>query len=207
VLLLIGGSALAQIADRKETFGAVVGPAALPSGASAAYGYVGAPEVGAGYRQGVGPFELEGRATFNYLLVSFGLDVLAKYTVYRSGPFEVAPNLGLGLVLDTGSEYFDRANFNYTGLRPRVGAVASYKLVETVRGIAALDIPIAFSLNPGGGVHATPLLGVGAEIYVGEDITALMMGQLGVDSIKEPLGVAQTRLGYQLKLGVGWRFF
>src|SRR4051812_25055808 len=61
------------VADKKETFGAVMAPAALPGGSNAAYVYIGVQNIGAGYRQGVGVFELEGRTNFNYLLISMGV--------------------------------------------------------------------------------------------------------------------------------------
>ena len=38
-------------------------------------------------------------------------------------------------------------------------------------------------------------------------VTATALGQLGVDWIKEPLGVTVGRLGYSLVLGVGIRLF
>ena len=56
-----------QPPDKKETFGAVVGPSTLPAGATAAYAYVGLPEVGVGFRQGLWFGEWEARARANFL--------------------------------------------------------------------------------------------------------------------------------------------
>src|SRR5688500_16424503 len=64
--------------DKKENFGGVLAPPSLPSGAAATYVYVGAPELAGGYRFGVGGLELEGRVTFNYVLVSLGFEALGK---------------------------------------------------------------------------------------------------------------------------------
>jgi hypothetical protein len=179
----------------------------MPSGASSAYVLAGAPEVGGGYRQGTGGFELEARAALNWVQLALSLEAIAKVTVLRKGSFELAPQVGLGLVYDTGARYLDRANFQFFGLRPRVGVVGTMKFGETANGILAFDLPWAISVNPSGGTQAGALIGGGGEIYLGEDITGLVIGQLGIDGIKEPLGVTQIRLGYALKLGIGFRLF
>jgi hypothetical protein len=196
-----------SLPNSKEVMGAVIAPAALPSGASAAYGFLGIQEIGAGYRQGTGGVEFEARATFNYLLLSAGAEVAAKYAAFRSDRIEVAPVLGFGLGLDTGARYFDKANFSYFALRPRIGAVSTFKVTDTLVALATIDVPWAFSVNPTGGTHTRPMAGGGVEVYLGSDMTALVLGQLGVDAIKEPLGVTQVRLGYQLMLGLGFRLF
>lgn len=216
VLLAVPGRALAQeagalpdfgVSERETQFGGVVAPVALPSGGAAAYGYVGAPEVGGGYRQGLSGLEIEGRAAFNYLMLSLAAEGLVRIPVYREGAVAVAPTVGLGLVYDTGSRYYDRSNFQFFGVRPRVGVLATYRVAETVQAIGALDVPWSIPLGAGGGGHLTPLAGGGAEIFLGDEISALVMGQLGLDAIKEPLGVTQYRVGWQVKLGVGFRLF
>jgi hypothetical protein len=203
---LIVAVAVAQLPER-QTFGAVVAPAVLPSGTSAAYGYVGAPEVGAGYRQGFGLFELEGRAAFNYLQLTFSAEVLARYDVWHNIDFSLAPVVGVAFVADTGSQYFDKNNFSYLGIRPRLGVVWTGRISETISGLAEGDIPFALSIAPTGGSEFTPLGGGGLEIYLGEHMTAMVLGQIGVDVIKEPGGVTQTRFGYGLRLGLGYRMF
>ncbi len=210
--LLFAQAAFAQGASleaRPETFGGVVAPAVLPGGAASAYGFVGAPEVGGGYRQGLRlaeqPFELEGNATLNYLLLSLRAEVVARYLVYQQGIVEVAPLLGLGVELNTGARYYDGRNFSHIGLRPKLGAVASFQVAEIVRALAVLEVPYTFAF--GGGYQFTPLAGGGAEIYLNSDLSGLVLGKLGVDIIKQPFGVPQTTLGWQLMLGVGYRLF
>ena len=44
--------------------GGVMAPASLPAGTNALYGFVGAPELGVGYRQGFGLVEFEARGVF-----------------------------------------------------------------------------------------------------------------------------------------------
>ena len=68
---------------RLETFGGVLMPAVLPQGASSLYAWAGAPEVGAGYRQGFGGLELEGRARFDYLRVALTGELAARLPLDR----------------------------------------------------------------------------------------------------------------------------
>src|SRR5689334_19489007 len=51
----------------EDSVGAVFAPALMPRGSMSVYGMVGAPELGAGYRQGFKWAELEVRALINYL--------------------------------------------------------------------------------------------------------------------------------------------
>ncbi len=192
--------------DKYESFGAVVAPAALPAGTASAYGYAGVQEIGAGYRQGVSALELEARAKFNYFLVAASAEVLLKHALMR-GPAELAPFFGLGLTYDTGSRYINGANFQYTGARALGGLVATYRLGEIARAIAELDVPLDISLNPSNGTRFAPLAGGGAEVYLGADLTGLIMGQLGVEVLREPQGVPQVSLGYQVRVGLGFRLF
>ena len=120
----------------------------------------------------------------------------------------MAPLLGVGLAWDSGSRYFDTANFDYLlAVRPRAGLVTTVKLGDTARGIIEIDVPWAITLSPQQGSHFTPLAGGGAEIWLGGDMSALVLAQIGVDAIKEPGGVLQLRVGWQLKLGLGFRLF
>ncbi len=195
------------VADKRETFGAVMAPAALPGGSNSAYVYVGVQHVGAGYRQGVGDFEIEGRTNLNYLLVSFGLDAILKWAAVRQNALEVAPYIGVGLVLDTGARFFDPANFSHLGLKLLAGATATYKLTDTLRGILNVELPYDLSLSPAGGNLFNPLVGAGAELYLGEDVSAMALGSIGLVTLKEPLAVTAARFGYQVRIGVGYRFF
>lgn len=209
IAFLAAAAASAQevLPDRQASFGAGLAPAAMPSGASAAYGFVGAPEVGAGYRQGIGGIELEGRASFDYLMVAFAAEGLVKYSVYQEGRAEIAPVLGVGVVSNTGAVYADPDNFGYFAIRPRAGLVSSIWVAETVRAIVQLDVPWDITLHPQYGSRVRPLLGGGAEVYLGSDLSLFGLGQVGLDAIKQPFGLTQYRLGYQVKLGLGWRLF
>src|SRR5512140_2071130 len=140
--LALATGAMAQeeaLSDKHQTFGAALAPAALPAGAIASYAFFGAPELGGGYRQGFGAFELEGRARFDYFRVALAAELVGKGPVYRGSALDVAPSFGFGLVYDTGQRYLDAANFQYFGLRLVAGAVASYKISETVRAIVAAE--------------------------------------------------------------------
>lgn len=195
------------LTDKKETFGGFVAPPVLPDGANSFYGYIGVPEVGAGYRQGFKGFELEGRARLNYLLLSLAAEGLARYPIILPGRWELAPYLGLGLVGDTGATYLDDTNFGYFGLRFVGGLVTSYRVAETVRLLGTLDVPFDLPLTGRGGARGTPVVGGGAEIYLGNDITASAIGELGVDVVKPPSQNTFTRLGYAVRLGLGFRIF
>lgn len=196
-----------SLPDKRETFGAVVAPAALPTASSAAYGYVGAPELGIGYRQGFGALELETRVRVNYMLLTGALEGLAKYSLIHEARLGVAPFLGVGFVANSGARYLDANNFAYLGLRALGGVTVSYLLMDTVRAVGQLEVPLDFPLARQGGSKFTPLAGGGAEIYLGQDFTGLLMGQLGVDVLKEPGGIPLTRLGYAVQLGFGYRLF
>ena len=193
--------------ERRQNFGALVAPATLPEGAASAYAYGGAQELAVGYRQGVSTVELEARAKFNYFLLSFAFEVLLKHAIAGNESWSVAPFLGVGFVHDTGSQYLRSNNFEYTGVRLLAGAVATRRVSGTVSVIAELDVPLDLSFSPPQVARWSSLVGGGAEIYLGSDFTALLMGQLGVDYLKEPLGVPQWSLGYQVRAGFGYRFF
>lgn len=179
----------------------------LPAGGTAVYGFLGAQEIGGGYRQGLLGIELEGRVAFNYLLLETSGEILAKKTLLELGDAEVAPFLGIGLLYDSGSRYFDTSNFQHLGVRPRVGVAASYRILETLSAIAQLDVPWDIAVNPAQGWRFGALLGGGAEIFVGGGFSVGLLGQVGLDAIKEPQGVPQARVGYQVKLGLGYRLF
>jgi hypothetical protein len=199
VLLLAG-------AEEPRLMGGVVAPAALPSGTNALYGFVGAPEVGVGYRQGFGFAEFEARAQFNVFHVSGVADVGARFGVFEREKLRLAPTLGLGIEFNAGAKYFDTANFAFIGLRPRVGLNASYAFTDTVSGIAQLEVPWSIALTVQG-FEVAPLLGAGAEIHLGGGFSLLVSAHVGMDAIKEPLGVTQVRAAWAARLGVGYRIF
>jgi hypothetical protein len=206
-LVNTGGSAPLRTADKKESFGAVVGPAALPAGATAAYAFVGLPEVGAGFRQGLSFGEWEARARVDYLTLSVTGEVIGKYALYHWGRLDYGPFLGAGIALSSGSRYFDPLAFQFFGVRLEGGANLSYQVVDTVRLLARLEVPFDWPIGGRGGGRLRALAGGGAEVYLSDDITATALGEAGVDWIKEPLGVTQARFGYSVMLGFGIRLF
>lgn len=206
-----GGSSSSEgdspLATQETHFGAAVAPAVLPAGASSAYGFAGAPEVGGGYRQGLGLAELEFRGAFDYFLVALSAEARVRIALPSVGPVDLAPILGAGAVYDTGTRYIDGDNFNHLGVRAIGGFLASYHVLETVRLLGEVEVPVDFSVSPGGGRRVKPLVGFGGEIFLGENLTAFAMGKIGLDFLKEPLGVTQLRPGFALRIGLGWRLF
>jgi hypothetical protein len=193
-------------AEPERRTGAVVAPAALPPGSLALYGLVGAPDLGVGYRQGIAGIELEAKALFNIFELSGLAEFGVKLAVLRGERLALAPGVALGLKANSGSQYFDRANFGYVGLRPRVSLNATYTFSDLVEGVAQLEIPLAIPLTSQG-IQFTPMLGAGVEAHLGDKLSLLGTGHIGFDVIKEPLGVTQTRAAWAIRLGVGYRLF
>ncbi len=178
-------------AANDQVVGGAMAPAALPAGTMAFWGLLGAPDLGVGYRQGFSAFELEAKATFNYLELSAVFEAGVRVPVFRRNRLQVAPTAGVGLQFNSGSTYYDPANFASVALRPRLGAVASYELSDTVQALALVDVPWAISLN----------------VVLGNRFSLLTLGQLGFDVLKAPLGVTQARAAWAIRLGVGYRLF
>src|SRR5262249_22848461 len=102
---LAADPASGQSAEKNESFGAVVAPPALPRGATSVYGYGGAQEIAAGFRQGLAVFEVEARARFNYFLLAISGELVLRHAFYLSSATELAPYLGAGFVYDGGARY------------------------------------------------------------------------------------------------------
>jgi hypothetical protein len=186
--------------------GAVMTPAALPAGALAFAGVLGAPDVGALYRQGFSALELDAKAMFNYLELAFLAEGGVRLQVYDKDKLSLAPELAVGLKFDSGSHYFDRANFAFVGLRPRVAFHAVYRFTDTVSGIGSFDLPWSAALTVRG-FQVSPTVGAGAEFHVGGRISVSAAARIGIDWTKEPLGVTQVRAAWGVVLGVGYRMF
>ncbi len=213
-ILLVGSASPASAAkkssdpaDNDEPLGAIVAPASLPQGASAIYAYGGVPDVALGYRQGVSSVELEARARLNYLLLSFAFEVLLKSTIASDNSSALAPFVGVGIVYDSGSRYITNLNFKYTAIRALAGLIYTWRLGDVASAIGELDAPLDLTLSPAHGIRFTPLAGGGLELYLSPTVTGLLMGQLGVNYLREPLGVPQWSLGYQVRAGFGFRLF
>lgn len=192
---------------KRENFGAVVAPASLPDGATAVSGWVGVPELGAAYRQGMGGWELGARARFDYLRLSVTGEGVVRKQLWTNGEWAVAPELSLGITGNTGSRYFDEQNLEGWFLRVNPALVVSWKVAETVTAVGLVDVPYDVGLSPSGTWRVKPMAGGGAEVYLGEDLSLSAVGELGVDVFKELRGVTQTRLGYGVRLGLGVRLF
>ncbi len=197
--------ARAPLASSKG-IGAVETPAALPQGSTAIYAFIGAPELGIGFRQGFEAAELEARATFDWTQIAGIAEVGGRMALYRQGALTMAPGLFLGLKVDSGSRYFDTANFAFIGIRPRLDFALTYQVAETVQVLTKVEIPWAIATNVLGS-QFTPTLAVGAEFHVGGPFSLLASALGGVDVTKEPLGVPQVRPAWGLRLGLGYRMF
>jgi hypothetical protein len=162
--------------------------------------------VGVGYRQGFGLVEFEARGLFNLFEVSVIAEAGVKFAVFQQDKFRLAPTVALGLELNSGARYFDRYNFGFLGLRPRLGVNASYDFSDTISGIAQFEVPMSFALTVQG-FQVTPLVGAGAEFHLGGSFSLLISGHIGFDATREPLGVTQFRPAWAGRLGIGYRLF
>jgi hypothetical protein len=197
-----------ETAPREEwSFGTMIAPAMLPEGATSLYGYVGVPEMGGGFRQGLSGFELEARGRLDYFRVAGIFEVGARRAVLSRGPATFAPSLSLGVVFNSGTAYLDADNFGGVLLRITPGLVVSWQVGETVAVVGLLDVPFDVGLDPTGARRFQALTGGGAEIYLGSSITLLAAGQLGVENFESPGEPSRTRMSYQVRLGLGTRLF
>lgn len=195
---------VSSMTDRRV--GGVLAPAALPAGAMAVYGLLGAPEIGGGFRQGFQYFEIEARVMINYLLGAGVLEAGVKVPVYDKGMFQMAPTVALGIEGNSGTRYYDRANFSYVALRPRVGFITSVRFSDTIAGLVLFDLPWSVAVTTAGS-HVVPTLGAGVEGHLGGNLSGFFMANVGLDAIKEPLGVVQYRPAWAVRLGLGFRLF
>ncbi|AEI68442.1 hypothetical protein [Corallococcus macrosporus] len=192
---------------REDPLGAVLAPVTLPDGATTLYGFVGAPELGVGFRQGISGFELEARARLQWFQLSAALEVAVRRKVLEQGLLSLAPTLGLGVVLNSGATYMDDRNYSGVLLRVSPGLVAGWRVADTVSVLGLLDVPVDIGLSNGQSRRIQALGGGGVEVYLGSNLSALAAGQLGVESFQERSGESHTRLGYAVRLGLGVRLF
>ncbi|MDX2013434.1 MAG: hypothetical protein SFW67_24800 [Myxococcaceae bacterium] len=186
--------------------GAAQAPAALPGGSLAFSGFIGAPEVGAGYRQGFSVLEFEAQARFHYLELSGLVEAGVRLLAWKSERTRIAPTASLGLKFNSGARVFDAFNFGFVALRPRLGLVTSISVSELVQVLVTAEVPWAIALNVTG-FQVTPTVGAGVEVQLSSTLSLFALGLGGVDVIKEPLGVAVARPAWGLRLGVGYRLF
>ncbi|MBM7117754.1 hypothetical protein [Archangium primigenium] len=188
--------------------GAMLAPATLPEGGSAVSAWVGVPELGVAYRQGLLPgWEMGARARFDYLRLSTTAEVTSRVRVWTSGDWTLAPELGLGVTGNPGSRYFDTRNVRGWFLRVNPALVATYSVTETVTALGQVEVAYDQGLSTSSYWRVKPLGGVGAEVYIGEDLTLSLLGQLGVDVFHGASRITETQLGYGVRLGLGLRLF
>ena len=191
----------------EDPLGAVLAPVTLPDGATALYGFVGAPEIGVGFRQGISGFELEARARLQWFQLSAALELAVRRKVLDQGVLALAPTLGLGVVFNSGATYMDDRNYSGVLLRVAPGLVAGWRVADTVSVLGLVDVPVDIGLSNGQSRRIQALGGGGVEVYLGSSLSVLAAGQLGVESFQERSGESHTRLGFNVRLGLGARLF
>ncbi|MFY2564061.1 hypothetical protein ACN469_41105 [Corallococcus terminator] len=194
-------------ASEENPHGAVIAPVTLPAGSTALYGYAGAPEIGVGFRQGISSVELEARARLNWFQLSAALELVGRLKVLERGSVSLAPTLGLGVVFNSGSTYMDDQNFSGVLLRLSPGLVAGWKVAETVTVLGLVDLPLDIGISKSEQRRFQALGGGGVEVYLGNNVSVLLAGQLGSNTFRERAGLTDTRLGWALKAGLGARLF
>jgi hypothetical protein len=186
--------------------GAALAPAALGAGSIGLWGTLGAPDIAIGYRQGFSLLEIEAQARFHYLEVAATAEGGIRFIAWKVDRAMLAPTFALGLKVNSGSRAFDPYNFGFVALRPRLGAVLSLRVSEVAQVVVTAEVPWAIALNVAG-YQIAPTVGGGAEFQLNSKLSLLAVGQLGVDVMKEPLGVPVARLAWGIRLGVGYRVF
>ncbi|HZA49655.1 MAG TPA: hypothetical protein VE549_02880 [Myxococcaceae bacterium] len=208
VIALAAATGAAQSTSTSGTrFGAVVAPAALSAASTAAYVFAGAPEIGAGFRQGLSGLELDVRVGFDYFAVAGALELSGRIPLAAAAPYQVAPALGVGMVFNSGAQWLDRDNFAYNGVRVSPALRIGRQLGETAAVLGELTLPVDVPVSQEGGYRFRPLLGAGGEVYLGQQISAGLMAQVGADVLKAPLVALRTRFAFAVRLGIGYRFF
>ncbi len=195
-----------QLSNHAFDLGAAAAPAALPAGTLALYGQLGAPDLTLGYRQGFSLLEFEARGVFNYLDLSTFIDGGLRVPLFRGERWIVAPGASLGLKYSSGNRYFDKLTYQGWAIRPRVAFTGSYLLQETIQLLANFDLPLAIGTSFNS-YQFTPTVGGGAEFHLGARLSLSIVASIGVEVLREPLGVAQVRPAWGLRAGIGYRLF
>jgi hypothetical protein len=189
-----------------QGLGALAYPATLKSGQLAVSGFVGAPFVGTGFRQGIGGVELSGHFEVDTLRLGGALEGLVKVPVFQKNQWQGALGLGLGAAAQSGARSFDASNIAFFGARTRIQAVVTHPIAETAGAVLQLDVPVTFSMPDARVWQVSSLLGGGVEMYLGNSASGLLMGQVGATT-QHLDGLPSTTFAWQVKLGVGWRLF
>jgi len=195
---------LLSLMSSAETQGAAAAPAALPRATNAWYLWLGAPEISLGYRQGFSAFELEARAAFDYFQAAGIAESAVRLRLVEKENFLLAPSLGLGLAASPGSTYLDEDNYRHFSIQPRLGLWATYAFTPHFSGIGLFDFPIRVSFS-GKALSLKPTTGMGAEFYLGNRLSALLLLGLGPEWIKPPSSSVSCRLAWYVRFGIGFR--
>jgi hypothetical protein len=199
-------AALLSLMSSAEPQGAAAAPAALPPASNAWNLWLGAPEISLGYRHGFSLFELEARATFDYFQAAGAAEGAVRLRLFEKEGLMLAPFLGLGLAASSGATYLDEYNHRHFSLQPRIGLWATYAFTPRLSGIGLFDFPIRVSFS-GGGFSLKPTTGAGAELYLRNQWSVLLMAGLGPEWIKKPSSSSSVscRLAWYIRFGIGFR--
>jgi hypothetical protein len=193
--------------DPKEQIGAVVSPAVLPGGGSSMWVSVGAPELAVGFRQGFGALELGATARADYLRVGLTGELNARLLALEERWLKLVPNLAVGLTGDTGATYYDEDNVSAFSLRVHPGLLATASIFDLFDLLFAFDVPMDFGFR-GDHQRYKLLAGVGGELYVGNDISLMLMVQGGGEGFRnQDTGAMAWRPTVQARFGIGFRLF
>jgi hypothetical protein len=206
-----------QEAAEQEVPGAVMTPTVLPEGDTAMAVWLGVPAVGASYRWGLagGTSEAQARVRLDYLLLSARLEGAARRQMGWAQGL-VVPELGGGLVLNSGSRYAFGDNFRGVFLRLDPALVFSQWLEPdswrredmSPRAVLRAALPFELGLNPLGAWRWMVDFNAGLEFSLRDtDLSFLLLVEFGGGSVKEP-GKELRGEGFAgLRLGVGLRQF
>ncbi|MFN0062432.1 MAG: hypothetical protein ACKVPX_07930 [Myxococcaceae bacterium] len=206
-LLSAGADRPPSVEDKETYFGGVTAPAVLPAGSTSAYVSLGLTEVLGGFRQGFGIAELELRGRADWRAVSLALEALVKISALEQGRWEVAPFAGVGLALNSGARYLDAANIPYLAIRALGGLTTTYRAADTLYIVGQLEMTLDIGTSPAGVARFTPLAGGGIELYLTDALSFSAIGLLGVDVLRPEPAETLLRLGYGLRIGLGFRLF
>lgn len=189
--------------------GAVMSPGVLPEGDTAMAVWVGVPAVGTVYRQGLagGGSEAQARIRLDYLLLSARLEgAVRKQLGWAEG--QLVPELGGGLVLNSGTRYVYERNSRGVFLRLEPALVSTRReSTFTVAPVLRVALPFDLGLNPWGGWRLMADFNVGGEFFLERDLSMLFLCEFGGGPLKEPGKELRGEGFFGLRVGLGLRQF
>jgi len=204
---LMGAPASAQTAEPAAgELGSTIAPAALPAGGSSLWLTLGAPQLGVGYRQGLGAFEIGASGHLDYLRLGATVEGNLRYLAIRERWLSLAPTLALGFTGDTGATYFDEDNTAVVSARVHPGLLLTATVAEIFELLVGFDVPMDFGLTSEH-TRVKLLAGVGGELYVGSGVSLVVMFQAGGEGYTTRFGNMEWRPALQARFGLGVRLF